>query len=124
MFIRFENITDEITIDVRTVSEFNSMRLFKYNIPVINEADHMRIKSFYPLAIPIILISLYKNKNYIKKNLMLLSKNGSLPVVIGCSRGRLRSPIVFLYAKLIGIKKCKILFGGIKVFFLTKEKKR
>lgn len=124
MFIRFENITNEITIDVRTVSEFNSMRLFQYNIPIINEDEHIRIKSFYPLAIPIILISLYRNKNYIKKNLMLLSNDGSLPIVIGCSRGRLRSPIVFLYAKFIGIKKCKILFGGIKVFFLTKEKKK
>ncbi len=124
MFIRFENITNEITIDVRTVSEFNSMRLFQYNIPIINEDEHIRIKSFYPLAIPIILISLYRNKNYIKKNLMLLSNDGTLPIVIGCSRGRLRSPIVFLYAKFIGIKKCKILFGGIKVFFLTKEKKK
>lgn len=124
MFIRFENITNEITIDVRTVSEFNSMRLFQYNIPIINEDEHIRIKSFYPLAIPIILISLYRNKNYIKNNLMLLSNDGTLPIVIGCSRGRLRSPIVFLYAKFIGIKKCKILFGGIKVFFLTKEKKK
>ncbi|MGG7079485.1 hypothetical protein [Clostridium sardiniense] len=124
MFIRFENITDEITIDVRTVSEFNNMRLFQYNIPIINEADHIKIKSFYPLAIPIILVSLYRNKNYIKKRLMTLSNNGAYPIVIGCSRGRLRSPIVFLYAKFIGVKKCKILFGGIKIFFLNKEKKR
>ncbi|GAA0071660.1 hypothetical protein UT300003_31850 [Clostridium sardiniense] len=123
MFIRFENITDEITIDVRTVSEFNNMRLFQYNIPIINEDDHIRIKSFYPLAIPIILVSLYRNKNYIKKRLMILSNNGAHPIVIGCSRGRLRSPIVFLYAKFIGVKKCKILFGGIKIFFLNKEKR-
>lgn len=120
MFIKFKDITNEITIDVRTRSEFNNMKLFKYNIPVINEYDHMRIKTFYPLAIPIILISLYRNRNYIKRNLLLLSENGKLPIVIGCSRGRLRSPIVFLYAKLIGIKNCKILFGGIKVLFLNK----
>lgn len=123
MFIRFENITDEITIDVRTVSEFNNMRLFQYNIPIINESDHIRIKSFYPLAIPIILVSLYRNKNYIKKRLMILSNNGTYPIVIGCSRGRLRSPIIFLYAKFIGIRRCKILFGGIKIFFLNKEKR-
>lgn len=121
MFIKFKDITNEITIDVRTRSEFNNMKLFKYNIPVINEYNHMRIKRFYPLAIPIILISLYKNRSYIKTNLLLLSNNGKLPVVIGCSRGRLRSPIVFLYAKLLGIKDCKILSGGIKTLFLNKE---
>lgn len=123
MFIRLENITDEITIDVRTVSEFNNMRLFQYNIPIINEDDHIRIKSFYPLAIPIILVSLYRNKNHIKKRLMILSNNGTYPIVVGCSRGRLRSPIIFLYAKFIGIRRCKILFGGIKIFFLNKEKR-
>ena len=35
MFIKFKDITNEITIDVRTRSEFNNMKLFQYNIPVI-----------------------------------------------------------------------------------------
>ena len=70
MFIKFENINGRKIIDVRTKSEFLIMNMTKYNIPVIDELQHQRIKSFYPLAIFIISIGIIKNRKKIKKLLL------------------------------------------------------
>lgn len=116
MFIKINELNEnDITIDVRTVSEFNNFTIFKYNIPIINEAQHKRIKKFYPTAIPIILYALIKNKETIKKDLLKVSNHGKRKIIVGCSRGRLRSPIMCLYARMLGIK-CKVLYRGIKRF--------
>ncbi|MGL5245475.1 MAG: hypothetical protein ACRC7R_09915 [Sarcina sp.] len=113
MFIKYEDITKEVAIDVRTITEFENMPLFCNNIPIINEKEHSTIKKMYPLALFIIVLSLYRNKKEIRKKLLKLSKDKKEKLIIACSRGRLRSPIVYLYARYLGID-CKILYKGIK----------
>ena len=120
MFIKFENINNRKLIDVRTKSEFLEMNMTQYNIPVINEKQHQRIKKFYPLAIFIIVKSIMKNRERIKELLIKISNNKNEEVIIACSRGRLRSPITYIYARLIGIK-CRILWGGLKKIYLLKK---
>lgn len=116
MFIKLEDIKDEITIDVRTEIEFQEMPLFQYNIEIINVKEHKQIKKFYPTATFIIFNSLFKKRKLIKKELLLLSENKTKKLVFGCSRGRLRSPAMYIYGRLLGID-CKILKNGIKVLF-------
>ncbi|MGL4740196.1 MAG: hypothetical protein ACRC41_05240 [Sarcina sp.] len=116
MFIRFEDISDEVKIDVRTKSEFEKMHLFENNIPVINEKEHRLIKKIYPVAFFIIGYGLYKRKEDIKRKLLELSHDGKYDIVVACSRGRLRSPVVYFYAKHLGIN-CKIVSKGLKRFF-------
>lgn len=113
MFIKYHDIKDERVIDVRTITEFKTNSLFSYNIPIINESEHKLIKKFYPMAFYIIIKSLLKNKFYIKNELLRISSNGTIPLVLCCSRGRLRSPVVCIYAMSLGIK-CEILYKGIK----------
>lgn len=120
MFIKFDDINNRKLIDVRTKSEFLDMNMTKYNIPVINEEQHLRIKRFYPLAIFIIVKSIIKNREGIKELLIEVSNNKSEEVIIACSRGRLRSPITYIYARIIGIK-CRILWGGLKKRYLLKK---
>lgn len=120
MFIKFEDINNRKLIDVRTKSEFLEMNMTQYNIPVINEKQHQRIKKFYPLAIFIIVKSIMKNRERIKELLIKISNNKNEEVIIACSRGRLRSPITYIYARLIGIK-CRILWGGLKKISLLKK---
>ncbi|MDC4241505.1 hypothetical protein NE398_15310 [Clostridium tertium] len=120
MFIKFDDINNRKLIDVRTKSEFLDMNMTKYNIPVINEEQHLRIKRFYPLAIFIIVKSIIKNREGIKELLIEVSNNKSEEVIIACSRGRLRSPITYIYARFIGIK-CRILWGGLKKRYLLKK---
>ena len=120
MYIKFEDINNRKLIDVRTKSEFLEMNMTQYNIPVINEKQHQRIKKFYPLAIFIIVKSIMKNRERIKELLIKISNNKNEEVIIACSRGRLRSPITYIYARLIGIK-CRILWGGLKKIYLLKK---
>lgn len=116
MFIRYENIRNEKVIDVRTKTEFKSMNLFPYNIPIINEKQHKIIKRFYPSALFIITWCIFKKRKYIKKTLLAISNNGKDSIIIACSRGRLRSPLTYVYAKCLGLN-CKILTKGIKHHF-------
>lgn len=117
MFIRFKNINGRKVIDVRTKLEFQKMKMTEYNIPVINELQHKRIKQFYPMAFFIIILSIIRNKEEIKKQLIEISNNKKEEVIIACSRGRLRSPITYIYARIIGLK-CKVLWGGLKKRFI------
>lgn len=117
IFIKYLDIKDEITIDVRTKSEFKNMNLFQYNLPVISEEEHKKIKNFYPSAIFIIVKSIFLKRSHFKNELVRISNNGTIPIVIGCSRGRLRSPLMYLFCKYIGIKNSKILWAGIKPLF-------
>lgn len=120
MFINYEEIQKEdVTIDVRTTEEFNEMPLFDYSIPIINKKDHDLLKKKIYLAVPIILKSFIKNRKHIKDQLQFFSYHGEKRIIIGCSRGRLRSPIVYFYAKILGID-AKILSKGIKRFYTKK----
>lgn len=116
MFIKLEKITNERTVDVRTEEEFKKMPLFKYNVPIINSREHEKIKKMYPLALFIIYKGFLSRKKIIKSQLLKISENGKYKLVIGCSRGRLRSPFVYFYAKTLGIK-CEVLSKGIKNCF-------
>ncbi len=113
MFINYEEIRKEdVTIDVRTTEEFNEMPLFDYSMPIINKKDHDLLKKKIYLAVPIILKSFIKNRKDIKSQLQFFSYHGEKRIIIGCSRGRLRSPIMYFYAK--------ILNKGIKRFYTKK----
>lgn len=122
MYIEYQNIKkDDISIDVRTPEEFNKMPLFKYNVPVINKTQHEYLKKHIYLALPIIIIGFFENKKTIKNQLLLLSENKTKRVIIACSQGRLRSPIIYFYAKFLGLK-AKVLKNGIKPYFGFKKK--
>jgi rhodanese-related sulfurtransferase len=117
MYIDIKDIKqDDVTIDVRTEEEYYMMPFFDHNVSVINKAEHTLLKKRIYLAIPIILRGLKKDKERIKNELLTLSCNKTKRLIIGCSRGRLRSPIVCLYAKILGID-AKVLKKGIKRFF-------
>lgn len=119
MFIAFKDITTEKTVDVRTECEFKKMPLFKYNIPIINEKEHALVKKIYPIAFIIIYRGLRLRRKQIKEDLLKISENGKCKLVIGCSRGRLRSPVMYFYARSLGIE-CKVLSRGLKRKFEKK----
>lgn len=121
MFIKLENIENEKLIDVRSEEEYKEMPLCKYNIPVINKNEHNILRKNIYLAIPIILYGLIKNRKLIKRDLLTISDNKTKKVVIGCSQGRLRSPIVCIYARMLGIKSF-VLKNGIKQYYVPKER--
>lgn len=121
MFIKLDDVTDEKGVDVRTKSEFYKNSIFDCNIPIINEKEHARIKKMYPFAFFIIYLGLRKRKEKIKLALIEASENKKRRLVIGCSRGRLRSPFIYFYAKSLGID-CKILSKGIKRYFEPSKK--
>lgn len=123
MFIRYEDIKNEKMVDVRTTREHELTPFTKYSIPVIEIEEYLRIKRFYPLAFYIILKGILKRRTYIKNRLIMISRNREKTLVFACSRGRLRSPIVYLYARLLRIK-CKILYKGIKPILKTSERKK
>ena len=58
-------------------------------------------------------INVFKNKKYIRNKLLEISNNRQYKILIGCSKGRLRSPAVWLYARFLGID-AKILKYGVK----------
>lgn len=121
MFIDFKDIKDtDITIDVRTKQEFENMTLLSYNVPIINHKDYKLLKKRIYLAIPIVLKGLFKNKKEIAEQLHELSHYRKYRLILGCSQGRLRSPIMYLYAKYLGID-AKVLKSGIKPFFIKKD---
>lgn len=121
MFIKLENIENEKLIDVRSEEEHKEMPLCKYNIPVINKNEHNILRKNIYLAIPIILYGLIKNRKLIKRDLLTISDNKAKKVVMGCSQGRLRSPIVCIYARMLGIKSF-VLKNGIKQYYVPKER--
>lgn len=123
MFIKYEHITIERLIDVRTVKEFNIASLASYNIPIINEKEYAILKKCYPIAFIIIGIGILKRRKIIRSELMEISQQRKIPLIIACSRGRLRSPMVYLYCRFLGIK-CKVLLSGIKPLLRDSDRER
>lgn len=114
MFIRYKDISsNDRLIDVRTRTEYRETRLFPINMPIVNEQQYEKIKKFYPIAFFIILKNLLLNRKKIKKRLLKESDCGIFSLVFISSRGILRSPLVCIYAKILGLD-AKILLGGIK----------
>lgn len=114
MFIKYENISsDDRIIDVRTRTEYKETRLFPINMPIINEQQYEKIKKFYPSAFFLIVKSMITNRKKIKNRLLKESNYGTFSLIFVCSRGRLRSPLVCIYAKILGLN-AKVLLGGVK----------
>lgn len=113
IFTNLNNNEDRITLDVRSVEEYELMPLLKYNTPVINKNQHSFLHKHLYLAGLIVFYGLFINKKSIKNDLLKISNNKKYKILIGCSKGRLRSPAVWLYAKYLGID-AKILKDGIK----------
>lgn len=112
MFVRYKNAKN-ILIDVRTEEEFKEYSLCHYNVPIMNRKSRYTMKKFYLSAFFIILYSLIKNRKYIRKRLIKISKNKNIPLTFACSRGRLRSPLMCIYARYIGIKS-NVLWMGVR----------
>ena len=122
MYIKYEDIKpNDVTIDVRTKEEYESMTLLEHNLPVISREEHQLLKKRIYLTIPIVLKGFFKNKSILKNRLHELSHYRRYRLIIGCSQGRVRSPIVYFYAKYLGID-AKILKGGIKPHFGFRQK--
>lgn len=110
--IRYHDITDEITVDARTRDQYNSDKKLQYNIPIINKIQYDFLHRHLIIAELVIIYGLLKNLRNIKRNLIKISNNKKSRIVIGCSKGRLRSPTLWAYAKLLGID-AKVLEGGV-----------
>lgn len=110
--IKYNDITDEITIDARTVEQYKSEKKLQYNIPIINKVQYDFLHKHLIIAELVIIYGLLKNIKNIKADLIKISNNKNSKIVIACSKGRLRSPTLWAYAKLIGID-AKVLDGGV-----------
>lgn len=110
--IRYHDITDEITVDARTRDQYNSDKKLQYNIPIINKIQYDFLHRHLIIAELVIIYGLLKNLKNIKADLIKISNNKKSRIVIGCSKGRLRSPTLWAYAKLLGID-AKVLEGGV-----------
>lgn len=110
--IKYNDITDEVTIDARTEDQYNSYKILQYNIPIINKVQYDFLHKHLIIAELVIIYGLLKNKKRIKLNLLKISNNKKYKIIIACSEGRLRSPTLWAYAKLLGID-AKVLDGGI-----------
>lgn len=110
--IKYEDITNEITIDVRTKEQYLENKILQYNIPIMNKKEHDFLKKYLLIAEIIIIISMLRNIKQIKSELLEKSYSKKNKIVIGCSKGRLRSPTMWAYAKLLGID-AKVLQGGV-----------
>ena len=110
--IKYHDITDEITIDARTVDQYRSEKKLQYNVPIINKVQYDFLHKHLIIAELVIIYGLLKNIKNIKADLIKISNNKKSKIVIACSKGRLRSPTLWAYAKLIGID-AKVLDGGV-----------
>lgn len=110
--IKYNDITDEITIDARTEGQYNDNKKLQYNVPIINETQYNFLHKYLFIAEIVIIYGLLKNIKKIKSDLLRISNNKESKVVIGCSKGRLRSPTLWAYAKFLGIN-AKVLDGGV-----------
>lgn len=111
--IKYDNIKNEITIDARTQEEYSSEQFLKYNIPIINKREHKFLHMHKPIAGIVVFYGFVRNRKNIKEKLLEISKNKEYDIIIGCSKGRLRSPALWLYARSLGIN-CKVIRGGIR----------
>ncbi|MGL5328140.1 MAG: hypothetical protein ACRDD7_02645 [Peptostreptococcaceae bacterium] len=110
--IKYEDITNEITIDVRTKEQYSDNKILMYNIPIMNKKEHDFLHKHLFWAEVIIIYALLRNIKNIKEELLKKSEDKKCKVVFGCSKGRLRSPTMCAYAKLLGID-AKVLEGGV-----------
>lgn len=110
--IKYEDIKDEVTVDVRTKEQYLANNVFKYNIPIMTKEEHDFLHRHLFWAEVIVIYGMINNIKEITKDLIKVSHNKTKTLIIGCSKGRLRSPTMWAYAKLLGIN-AKVLENGI-----------
>lgn len=110
--IDYKDLTTEVTVDVRTMNEYKTMNLLDYNLPVINEKEYDFLQRYKSIAGIVVLYGLLRNLKVLKINLLEISEDRKRSIVVACSKGRLRSPMVWIYAKLLNIDT-KVLKGGV-----------
>ncbi|MGL6108085.1 MAG: rhodanese-like domain-containing protein [Romboutsia sp.] len=113
--IKYEDIKDEITVDTRTKEEYSKEQILMYNIPIITKKEHEFLHKYLLFAEIIIIYGLVTNIESIKRQLIEVSNNKKEKLVIGCSKGRLRSPTMWAYAKLLGIDAKVLKYGIISI---------
>lgn len=116
LYVNINGTSDRICVDARTREEFILMNFYENNIPVINKETHYILRKCKILAPVLLTYSILKNKKEIDEALMRLSKNKTQALAFACSKGRLRSPSICIYARLKGID-ARVVKGGIKKFF-------
>lgn len=105
---------DRVYIDVRSRKEFNDNPVCSFNIPIINKKEYDRLKGSFKIMAPFIVLGGLKKRHRVIKNALLkVSLNGHRPIMLVCNKGILRSPIMTLYAKYLGLN-AQYLKGGIK----------
>ncbi|KPI49997.1 hypothetical protein KW95_11160 [Clostridioides difficile] len=110
--IKHSEIVDEVTVDVRTPTEYGSITKLQHNISVIDEKEYDFLHRNKPIAGIIVLYGLIKNRKNIKNKLLSISDNNSKKIIIACSKGRIRSPVVWMYSRYLKIDS-KVLLDGI-----------
>lgn len=93
-----EILPTDLVLDIRSVEEFEKGSLTEYNVPVIKQSDRGFCYRYTPLVFWVIGNGLLKNKDRICEFIETKCE-GNHRVIVACSRGRLRSPIVWLYLK-------------------------
>ncbi len=100
-----------IRIDTRTITEYNNTEnKLPCNIPIINESQHKFLHRHKSIAGIVVLYGLILNASKIRKELLKLKPYE--PIIFACSKGRLRSPFMYVYARLLNID-ARIVKGGI-----------
>ncbi|MGL4850958.1 MAG: rhodanese-like domain-containing protein [Clostridium sp.] len=104
-----------ILVDVRTNKEYKAKHIKgAKNVQAMDYKDYLNMKTIYPLAPITITRSIYRRQDIIREELEEIYGTGDREIIFYCSRGRLRSPLIYLYAKYCLKMKCKVLWGGIK----------
>lgn len=113
-FVEFKDVTSEnLLVDVRTLEEFNKQNLNCINIPVMNRQQHLFLHRHKKIALVIVVYGLIINSVKIFRDLKKVTNDKTL--IFYCSKGRLRSPVMYLtYKILFRNRVCKILKGGIR----------
>lgn len=59
--IDYKDLTTEVTVDVRTINEYETMNILDYNLPVINEKEYDFLQRYKPIAGIVVLYGLLRN---------------------------------------------------------------
>lgn len=59
--IKYKDIDDEITIDVRTEEQYNNNKKLQYNVPIINKIQYNFLHKYLFIAEIVIIYGLLKN---------------------------------------------------------------
>ena len=115
-YVTFSTISPhDITVDVRSKEEFEKQKRLTYNVPIMSEHEHQEMKRYIYFAIFIILYRLFQNRREIEEKIRgILENHPTGTLIIGCSRGRLRSPLTAIYLAVKLNRRVYIIKDGVK----------